>query len=540
MSDLKTQRDRFLAFSFAASDLLIEVGEDDKVSYALGAAKGITGIDEKDLIGKRWLELFAPIDRPTLTSMKEKAPAGVRAGPYLATLNEDIGDDNKTVVTGIKIPENNIFYLTLAFGSILLAKLGQDTRKIEEAELLDKDTFGKAAEEAIEMAKSMGQDIDMTLFDLSADEKALERMGEQGYQNLKNAITQLICSKSIDGQTAAEIAEGKFSVIHDKDIDGETLRKQISIMAQENDPEGKGVAVQSKTVTAELASLTERDAARALFYTISEFERKGTDLTIENLNSGFKAYVSANAHKIKEFQNLIDRLDFSLHFQPIIDLHSLEASHYEMLCRFDAGDTQEWVMFGEDVGLAPEFDIAVCERAFNYIKFKGGTLATKFSINLSGQSISSKAFFDKLCDLLRKNEEIKERILFEITESTEITDLDKVANFIHELRQKGYKICLDDFGAGSASFQYIQALEVDYVKIDGKYTRKLLSSERDVALVKNLSNMCKDLGIQTIAEYVEKQDEADLLRDLGVDYAQGFLFGKAEAVPSYSSKKSSS
>lgn len=535
--NLKQQRDRFLAFSFATSDLLMEIAGDDKIAYTLGAAKGMTGIDDKDIVGTRWLDLFASADRPTLMSMKKKAVPGRRAGPYLVTISGTDGKEKKAVISGIKMPDSDQFYITLAFGSILMGKLGDSNRQIAEGELLDKQSFAEAAQEALSMARSMGQDVDMTLLDLSTDKDAIARLGEAGWNELKDSVGQLIRSQSIDGQTAAEIGDGQFSVVHDTGINSDDLREQISMIAKESDPTGEGIEVASKTVTADLENLSERDAARALFYTISEFERKGTDLTIESLNSGFKAYVSANAHKIKEFQNVIERLDFSLHFQPIVDLVTEEASHYEMLCRFDKGDTLEWVMFGEDVGLAPEFDMAVCERALNYIKYKGTSSTAKFAINLSGQSIEDEEFVTRLMKTLDGHEKIEDRVMFEITESTEIKDLEKVNDIVGRFHDKGFKVCLDDFGAGSASFQYLQALDVDYVKIDGKYTRKLMTSQRDVSLVKNLTNMCKDLDIKVVAEFVETQEEADLLREMGVDYAQGYFFGKAEPAPSYEPKK---
>ena len=123
--------------------------------------------------------------------------------------------------------------------------------------------------------------------------------------------------------------------------------------------------------------------------------------------------------------------------------------------------------------------------------------------------------------------------MFEITESTTIQDLDMVNHFIRILQDEGYKVCLDDFGAGSASFQYLHQLNVDYVKIDGSYTRKLLSSERDAIMLKNLSQMCMDLNIKVIAEMVEQEEQAERLRNMGIGYGQGYLFGKAKPSPEY-------
>lgn len=531
--NIKQQRDRFLAFSFASSDLLMEIGTGGKIMYALGASQGILGVDDKTLEGLRWLDIFASIDRPVLKTMMDKARPGQRCGPILVALNGGFGKNTKALITGIKMPDSDSFYMTLSLGNILMAKLAETIRKDQEGKLLDKDSFAQAAMEAFDVAKSLGTDIDITLLDLDIKPGQKDKYGAEGWDSLTENISALLRSKSVDGTAAAQIAEGKYSVIHDKSVDAETIKQQIVQLSQDTDPTGAGIEVSSKTVTSDAATLSERDTARAIIYTINEFERKGADLTIENLNSGFKAYLAANTQKIKDFQTLIKRLDFQLVFQPIVDASTLQISHYEMLSRFEQGDTMEWVVFGEDIGMASEFDIAVCERAINYVVHQAGNTQTKFSVNLSGQSIENSAFFDKLMKSLSSHANLNNRLMFEITESSNIKDLEKVSQFVTELQGKGYKVALDDFGSGSASFQYLQSLSVDYVKIDGKYIRKLLTSQRDAAMVKNLAQMCRDLKIKVIAEFVEEEAQLDMLRSLGVEYVQGYLLGKPALKPDY-------
>lgn len=531
--NLKIQRDRFLAFSFASADLFVEIDPDNKISYALGAAKGIIGIADKELIGRDWFELFDPIDRPVLRSMVKNAQPVLRCGPVLVTLNEDISDGKKAVVTGIKMPDSDRFHLTVGKSNLMMARIGEGARNDQNVDILSKEDFLEAAKEAVNVAQSLGQDVDVTLFDLEASQEDISRFGPEAWGTFTQAISELLLSKSVNGQMAGEISPGKYSIIHDDNIDPASLQKQISALSKEQDPDGDGFEIKSKTVTSDMSDMSERDATRALLYTIHEFERKGTELTIETLNSGLETYLKTNAQKIKEFQSMIDRLSFSLYFQPIVDLKTMEASHYEMLCRFDEGDTMEWVMFGEDVGLASEFDIAVCERAINFVSFKAGNTNTKFSINLSGQSIEDEKFFETLKALLDKGQNLKNRLMFEITESSNIKDLEKVNKFITNLKEEGYEIALDDFGAGSASFQYLQELHVDHLKIDGKYTKKLLSSQRDVAMIKNLTQMCKDMNIKVIAEFVEEEAQLEILRNLDVEYGQGYLFGKPTPKPEY-------
>jgi EAL domain-containing protein (putative c-di-GMP-specific phosphodiesterase class I) len=107
------------------------------------------------------------------------------------------------------------------------------------------------------------------------------------------------------------------------------------------------------------------------------------------------------------------------------------------------------------------------------------------------------------------------------------------ANAVRQLREDGHFVCLDDFGAGAASFPYLQALEIDYVKIDGAYVKALQTQgqDRDRAILKGMVWLCKELNIGTVAEMVETEDQARLLLDFGIDYGQGYLFGRPEPNP---------
>lgn len=535
MSDdkLKQQRDRFLAFSFASSDLLIEIAEDATIAYALGAAKSLIGPNEKNLIGQDYLALFSPLDRSTIAAMKDTAKIGTRCGPFLVKLDEAIGDGRQAVVTGLRMPDNDKFYLTIGATNLLMARHAQQVE--DDAKTLhDKDSFLAAASDALDLARSLGQEVDMTLVDIDNIGQIQQRMGADHWQEFSRSITHLLNSKSVDGQAAAEISEGRYSIIHDNHISPDMLKDEIVRLSRATDPSGLGFEISSKTVSADLSSMSERETTKALIYTINEFERNGTAMTIESLNSGFKTYVTANAQKIVQFKSMVEQLNFDLHFQPIVNLDSGELSHYEMLSRFRGeGSTQEWIIFGEDIGMAPDFDIAVCERAINYLLYKSQAHRTKFAINLSGQSMQNEQFFKTLYAKLLLHKELANRLIFEITESTMMQDLDMVNYFIQALQGDGYEVCLDDFGAGSASFQYLHRLNVNYVKIDGAYTRRILTSERDTVMVKNLAQLCRDLNIKVIAEMVEEQAQADRLRNLGIQFGQGYYFGKPAAKPEY-------
>ena len=151
------------------------------------------------------------------------------------------------------------------------------------------------------------------------------------------------------------------------------------------------------------------------------------------------------------------------------------------------------------------------------------------AINLSGQSLSDERFLDFVVDQLHQNSIPPENICFEITETAAIANLTHVKRFISVLKSMGCRFALDDFGSGLSSFAYLKNLQVDYLKIDGRFVRDSASDPVDYAMVKIIRQIGDVMDIRTIAKHVEQKGVLTKLKELGVDYAQGFEI--AEPVP---------
>ena len=215
---LKNQRDRFLAFSFATSDLLFEIDSDGVISFVTGATKGLTGVEESRFQNENWLKIFERTDQTTLIALQANARPGKRCGPILVNLSEQFipdGKDGKAVLSGIKMPDSGSFFVTLSFSNILMTKTAAKNRRAEDTRLLGKDEFLEAAKDVLSMAKSYNQEAELTVLDIADPKKISQDMGEDQWNELKEELANLLQNKSIDGETAAEIAEGKFSFIHD-------------------------------------------------------------------------------------------------------------------------------------------------------------------------------------------------------------------------------------------------------------------------------------------------------------------------------------
>ena len=149
-----------------------------------------------------------------------------------------------------------------------------------------------------------------------------------------------------------------------------------------------------------------------------------------------------------------------------------------------------------------------------------------FSINLSGKAFEDASLLPMIQDLLDDSRIDPSKVCFEITETAAIAKLSEAKRFISELKSMGCLFALDDFGAGFSSFAYLKNLPVDKLKIDGAFVQGMATSQIDQAMVKSMNQVAQALGKQTIAEYVEDAATLELLRNFGIDYAQGNYIGK--------------
>lgn len=175
-----------------------------------------------------------------------------------------------------------------------------------------------------------------------------------------------------------------------------------------------------------------------------------------------------------------------------------------------------------------EVDQWVVNSIFQWIRDNPEKLEriSGFSINLSGQSVNSKGFLNFLTAQLGRGDIPGHKLIFEITESAAIDSFTHAEQFIRQVRRYGCKFALDDFGIGFSSFSYLKNLKVDYLKIDGSFVKDMSRSEVDVALVSSMHETSRFLGIKTVAEAVEDQETLDILKNIGVDYAQGYFTGR--------------
>jgi EAL domain-containing protein (putative c-di-GMP-specific phosphodiesterase class I) len=170
-----------------------------------------------------------------------------------------------------------------------------------------------------------------------------------------------------------------------------------------------------------------------------------------------------------------------------------------------------------------DIDLWVVERA---MQLAAGHPGLCLQINLSGRSVGDPRLTTEVERLIDHYAVNPEQLTFEITETALIGNLSEARHFADRIRDRGCELALDDFGSGYASFRYLRIFPIDLVKIDGEYVVDLVRNPQDQVLVRALVQVCQAYGIHTVAEFVQDEPTLRLLRELGVDYVQGFLIGR--------------
>lgn len=221
-----------------------------------------------------------------------------------------------------------------------------------------------------------------------------------------------------------------------------------------------------------------------------------------------------------------------LFLQPIMAIQTGLAAHYEVLLRVRAPGGQilapaPLIAAAESSGLIREIDLWVLRHATALISRRHGL---RLAVNLSARSLDNPELPALLHGMLLEHNVRPQQLTLEITETAALNQLTHAETLLNGIRALGCKLALDDFGVGFSTFQYLKHLPVDYVKIDGSFIRTLESSEDDQLFVKALVEAIHSYGKLAIAEYVENEAILRWVTELGVDYAQGYHFGRPQSV----------
>ena len=238
---------------------------------------------------------------------------------------------------------------------------------------------------------------------------------------------------------------------------------------------------------------------------------------------------------ISKISHALETNSFRLYFQKIVSITSqISVERYEILLRmFDEKEEliapNEFIPAAERYGLITEIDRWVIQTFFsNYHRIceQQGSTDGFYAINISGASISNNQFLNFLIEQFSLYQVPPDNICFEITETAAVANFDDAQYFMSTLKQIGCRFALDDFGSGLSSFAYLMNLPVDYLKIDGSFVKNISNDPVSQAIVEGFNAIAHAMSLKTIAEFVEDEDILQKLREIGVDYAQGYAIDR--------------
>jgi len=231
---------------------------------------------------------------------------------------------------------------------------------------------------------------------------------------------------------------------------------------------------------------------------------------------------------------------FNMHAQAIHPLNAKDYKkpfyHYELLLRLsDEKENQispdEFIAAAEYYSMMPSLDKWVVKHVFKSISsIPDQNPLPVFAINLSGQSLNDPQFLTFVQQEIKKSGVHPQMLCFEITEQVAVEDLNSINTFIATMKALGCKFSLDDFGTGVSSYSYLRSLNVDYLKIDGIFVKHIVHDDVARAMVQSINQVGHTMDLKIIAEYVENDQILKTLRDMGVDYGQGYQIAKPRAL----------
>lgn len=404
--------------------------------------------------------------------------------------------------------------------------------------LFNRRRFEQELAHEVRVSARYGTPGALLLIDLDNFKDVNDEFGHKAGDDLLKTVAQALRHRVRETDVLARVGGDEFAAILSRTdpedarmvADGivKVLRRQTAMLGQQviHTTASVGIAMfdgltdSEVLATADLAMYEAKEAGRNRF----SLYVPGSDV---------KKRLSKRFGEAEQIRHAIEEDGLILYCQPIVDLDQNSIKQYELLLRLrDSKDDKPlppsaFLYTAERFGLIQAIDSWVVRQAIALIAEQARcSRPVILNINLSGKSICDPRFAAATEAILAESGIDPASLVFELTETAAIANLREATTFAHRLRQQGCQFALDDFGAGFGSFYYLKHLPFDFLKIDGDFVRDFAASPVDRLVVRAIVEIAEGMGKKTIAECVENTNVAGLLRETGVNYAQGYHLGR--------------
>lgn len=515
-------RDRFLAFAFASAHLLLETDNAGRITFAAGARCGLTERTIEDLVGSSLFDLLPSEEHTFLRMLLARLVDSGRLDPTCVFLKNVVGQRFAMSMGGCRLPK----YPDRCFLGFTIAS-GSSERAVGRC-LSDLNAFVESLTGRLTASRVTERDQHLSLLDVGG------LANWDGGPELRSSLEAYLLAMSTDGDAAVRLNDERYAVLHRDALTREEIAQDIGRLLTRHGADELRDALQVWQMPVQGGDMPISDVARALSYTLQKFAfDEPTAFGIADVNGAVVDMLHNTVGRVIQVRRILEQRDFHLVFQPIVNMATGKLHHVEALIRVgESSSPAEFITFAERIGLICDLDLLVCQTALDTLKDAAdmGHNAPDVAINLSAVSLGSPLILEQLEAVLKPYGALSRKLLVEVTETAAIEDFRSLNGVLDRLRSLGLRTCLDDVGSGTTSFMSLNELRVDYAKLDGRIVRGALTNSRDRAILHSIVEIARHINTELVAEQIETDEQLHFLRQLGIRYGQGYLFGKPTAL----------
>ncbi len=537
-AQLEHERDFVTGLLDTAPVLILTHGDDGRIRLANAQAVQVSGREANELIGARFESLFFDGNAAQLDSdWRERLGTGEIAHGEGACLRPD-GERRELLWFHSRLDESDGVTLSVGLDVTVYRRAQQDLLLLTEHDGVTGLYNRRAYKRELDTLLGCGAQGVMLVCDIDEFKSVNESGGHEAGDHVLREFARIVEALEPAPALAARLGGDDFAMAYpgltvaDAIVLTRALNQaMVRLGVDESDAGLRG----RLSASVGLVSFPEHGAdADSLLanaeIALAQARAKGHgSWHLYSADDPYHEVVGRRAFWRAEIERALEQQRFTLHFQPIRHIASGEVRHYEALLRLRNVDGKLvppglFIDVAEGTGLIRRIDQWVIDHV---VRFAAGLPAhIRVALNLSSRSFDDDVAFETMQAALSRHGLAGDRLLLEITETAALANFSSALRIMARFRGLGCAFGLDDFGVGYSSFQYLKELPVDFVKIDGSFIKGLTVNADDVVFVRALNEAVKGYGKATVAEFVEDEATLDILRSIGVDYAQGYLIGR--------------